>query len=84
MNLRIDDLKHDMDTRFDEARGETNRRFDETYKRIDGLNNRIDDTNNRIDDLRSDMDRRFAMMTWMTAAWVTILIVLISVFKFLI
>ncbi|MBF8275993.1 MAG: hypothetical protein HW390_1066 [Candidatus Brocadiaceae bacterium] len=87
LNKRIDDLRSEMNGRFegvnkriDDLHSEMNSRFEVVNKRIDDLhsemNSRFEVVNKRIDDLHSEMDSRFDTIQWMLGLFITIALVI--------
>ena len=93
---RLEEGQKALNKRFDDLRAEMNGRFDDVNKRIDDLraemngrfddvNGRFDDVNGRFDDLHTEMngrfqamDKRFDILQWMLGLFITISLVILG------
>ena len=69
LNKRIDDLRSEMNSRFEGV----NKRIDDLHSE---MNSRFEVVNKRIDDLHSEMDSRFDTIQWMLGIFITIALVI--------
>ncbi|MEK6622199.1 MAG: hypothetical protein AABY74_00630 [Planctomycetota bacterium] len=69
LNKRIDDLRSEMNGRFEGV----NKRIDDLHSE---MNSRFEGVNKRINDLHSEMDSRFDSLQWMLGIFITIALVI--------
>lgn len=65
--------------RFEDMNNHMNRRFDDMNNH---MNRRFDDTNKRIDDMNKQFDRLIRTLKWLFVFGITIVTVLITIYKF--
>ena len=83
---RFEDLLRSMKEQFaavDKRFEDMNRRFEDVNKRFEAVDKRFDDMNKRFDDLHKQFERLIRTLKWLFAFGVSIITILITVYKFL-
>ncbi|MFW5786616.1 MAG: hypothetical protein ACOCYC_05180, partial [bacterium] len=74
------------DKRFEEARADTNARFEQVDRRFEemraDMNARFQQVDKRFEEMRTDMNARFRTHEWILGVGLTLLVALMSVFEF--
>lgn len=58
-SMHIEQLRAEMNRRFDQMQEEMDRRSEETNRRFEETNRRLEETNRRLDQMQEEMNRRF-------------------------
>jgi len=85
ISKRIDDLRSDINQRFEEFRTGIgiDKRFEELRSDMDHRFEAIDKRFEAIDKRFDDINKRFSLLTWTITGWFTLLTLLIVLFKFI-
>ena len=84
MNQRFADLMHYSDRRFEEMQKHADKRFEEMQKNTDKRFEEMQkNTDRRFADLMHYVDKRFSSLQWFMGVGMTLLAVLITIYRFL-